>query len=211
MNWSKLKKVEWDKFYKEIYPKKQIVLHHTVSGPGIRGDLRTWLTYTSHIATCIIIDRDGTMNQLFPSKYWAKHLGVRGKMNLDKHSIAIELDNWGQLIKDGDRFKTIYGNHVDVPVTHYPNKFRDYEYFESYTKEQLESVKELLELWNKRYNIPLTYNEDMFDYSENAINGKPGIWAHVSYRKYPTKHNKWDVHPQPELIEMLKSLTNNES
>jgi hypothetical protein len=208
---SKLKQIEWDKFYDEKFSKKQIILHHTVSGPGIRGDLRTWLQYRSHIATCIIIDRDGTINQLFPSKYWAKHLGVKGKQTLDKHSIAVELDNWGQLTKKGDDFYTIYGNKVNVPITHYPDKFRGEEYFESYTHSQLKSLGELILLWNKRYNIPLNYNEDMWDLSENALEGKPGIWAHVSFREYPSKHNKWDVHPQPELIEMLKSLNKDEN
>lgn len=206
MKWDKLKQVkDWDKYYKEIYPKKQVVLHHTVSGPGIRGDLVTWAKYKSQIGVCIIIDRDGTMHQLFPSKYWAYHLGVHGKY-LDKHSIAIELDNWGQLTKKSDGYYTIYGNRVEVPVTYYEEGFRGQNYFESYTDEQLESVAGLLKLWNERYDIPLDYKEDMWDVSDRALAGDPGIWTHVSYRPYPSRHNKWDCHPQPELIEMLKSL-----
>ena len=55
--------------------------------------------------------------------------------------------------------------------------------------------------WNDRYNIPLEYNQDMWDVSINALKGAPGIWTHVSYRS-----DKSDCHPQPELIEMLQSF-----
>ena len=63
-----LQMVDWDRYYKEEFDKKQIVLHHTVSGPGLRGDLETWKKYKSNIATCMIVERDGKINQLFSSK-----------------------------------------------------------------------------------------------------------------------------------------------
>lgn len=192
----------------DIHEKKQIVLHHTVSGPGIRGDLNTWLSTDHRIATCIIVERDGTINQLFSSKYWGAHLGA-GNSNLDRHSIAIELDNWGQLSKKGDDYYAVYGNKVNVDnVVHYPEKFRDEEYFEAYPIAQLRAVGELLLFWKERYDIPLTYNEDMWDISKQALGGWPGVWTHVSYRKYPEKRNKWDCHPDPNLKSMLRTISN---
>ena len=174
---SKIQKVSWDRYNPDVYEKNQIVLHHTVSGDSIRGDLITWKKYKSNIATCIIIERNGTIKQLFSSKYWAYHLGT-GNYSLDKHSIAIELDNWGGLILgDGKEHKfgknvdgtprmkkTIDGKYyatysnvvVDVPVTYYKDGFRGYDYFESYTDEQIRATGELLLLWHNRYNIPLT-------------------------------------------------------
>jgi N-acetyl-anhydromuramyl-L-alanine amidase AmpD len=201
-----LQMVEWNNYYKEKFPKNQIVLHHTVSGPGIRGDLITWKKYKSNIGTCIIIDRDGTINQLFSSKYWAYHLGA-GNSVLDRRSIAVELDNWGQLEEKKGKLYTIYGNVVKVPTTNYPLGFRGEQLFESYPDAQLESLGELLLFWNKRYDITMDYNEDMWDVSQNALDGKPGIWTHVSYRPWPASRNKWDCHPQPELINMLKTLS----
>lgn len=41
-----------------------------------------------------------------------------------------------------------------------------------------------------------------FDYQLAAHLGQPGIWTHVNVRK----QGKLDCHPQPELIQMLKSL-----
>ena len=193
--------VPWLKFYDDIFEKKQVVLHHTVSGPGVSGDINHFSTFDDHIAVCIIIDREGKMHQLFSSKYWGYHLGC-GNSSLDKHSIAIELDNWGQLTERNGKLYTVYDSVVDVPVRTYPNGFRGEQIFEAYTLPQLHSLGELLLLWNQTYNIPLDYNSDMWETSSKALAGEPGIWAHVSYRP----SGKWDVHPDPELISLLKSL-----
>lgn len=198
-----LVQVEWLKYYKDIYNKNQVILHHTVSGPSISGDLNTWKQFNSHIATCMIIDRDGTMNQLFSSKYWGWHTGT-GKSSIDKHSIGIELDSWGQLEEKQGELYTIYNSKVDVPTTHYAKGFRGFQIYESYTEAQLRAVGELLLLWNKTYGIPLTYNEDMWELSERALSGTPGVWAHVSLRPAP---QKFDVHPDPNLISMLRTVS----
>ena len=190
------------KYFRDEFDKKQIVLHHTVSGPGIRGDLNTWLANPHRVSTCIIIDRDGTPNQMFSSKYWAYHTGKGSR--IDKHSIAIEFDNWGGLTKQGDDYYAVYGNKVNVPVTAYPGGWRGFDYYESYTEAQITTAMELCVFWNQRYGIPLTYHEDMWDISDRALSGEAGIWSHVSYRP---ASDKQDAHPQPELIEALKSLT----
>jgi hypothetical protein len=221
-DFGKIIKVPWTRYEKEVHPKYQAVLHHTVSGDGITGDIKTWEKWRA-VGTCVILDRDGGINQLFSSKYWAYHLKA-GNSTLDKQSIGVELDNWGGLFKgngsskqfgkrrDGSpnivntkvgKYYATYGNSVNCPVTHYPDGFRGYYYFESYTEPQLRSLGELLLLWNQRYDIPLDYHEDMWQRSQNALSGTPGIWAHVSYR-YPKA--KQDAHPQPELIRMLKTL-----
>lgn len=198
-------------YFAEEYEKRQIVLHHTISGPGYRGDIATWKRLKSRVATCIVIARDGIPYQLFSSKYWGWHLGV-GTSNLDARSIAIELDNWGPLKKDGlNGYKTkTYGNKIssDAPVMKYPNNWRGEKYFEGYTEEQVRTTLELILYWHKTYGIPLDYKEDMWNVSERALNGEPGIWTHASFR--PPKE-KTDCHPYPKLIEGLKSLALNEN
>ncbi len=209
INLSKINFIDYprDRYYREVYPKKQVVLHHTVSGPGIRGDLKTWLGIKARVATCIIIDRDGTPNQMFASQFWAFHTG-KGR-TIDKHSIGIEFDNWGGLTKEGDIYRATYGNKINVPVTNYEGGFkcggfRGYNYYESYTDAQITTAMELIVLWNERYGIPLDYNSDMWDISDKALAGEPGVWSHTSFR---SASDKQDCHPQPELITALKSLT----
>lgn len=212
-----------NQYFHEEYTKKQIVLHHTISGNGVEGDINSWEDDSKRVATCMIIDRDGIPWQLFSSKYWAGHLGV-GNLNLDRHSLGIELDNWGWLVpgdgtskqfgynSDGSpkfvrtvtgKYYTYYGNSVTVPMTYYPDGFRGYHYYEQYTEKQLRTLGELLLYWKMRYAIHLCYNSDMWDVSQRALNGSPGVWTHVSYRPMPEKS---DCHPQPNLIEMLKVL-----
>lgn len=214
---AKIKLVEFpeNQYFKEVFSKNQIILHHTVSGPGPRGDLDTWIRDTRRIATCIILDNEGIPHQLYSSKYWAYNTGVSSW--LDKQAIAIEIDNWGPLVLGtGEnhtfgnkvvktvkgKFYAAYGNVVDVEVQHYPKKFRGYKYYEKYTERQIRTTGELLLYWNRRYGIPIGYNEDMWDVSPRALEGWTGVWTHVSYRK-----DKSDCHPQPELIEMLKVIS----
>jgi hypothetical protein len=55
--------------------------------------------------------------------------------------------------------------------------------------------------WNKKYEIPLEYNDDIWDVTKRALSNEKGVFTHNSVRP-----DKADVFPQPELIEMLKSL-----
>ena len=45
----------------------------------------------------------------------------------------------------------------------------------------------------------------MWDISENALSGQPGIFTHTSVRS-----DKTDCHPQPELVRMLIELDKEE-
>jgi N-acetyl-anhydromuramyl-L-alanine amidase AmpD len=214
-----------DRYFKEVFPKTQVALHHTVSGPNIDGDVKTWLNEKYRVATAIIIARDGTPYQLFSSKFWAYHL-AGGNHDQDRRSIGVEIDNWGGLtigtgnpkifrhdsqrtipwhlkITDASKYYAVYGNEVNVPIQYYPNGFRGFKYFEKYTNAQIQTVGELLLFWHKMYGIPLNYNATMFDISQEALDGKPGIWSHTSFRK-----DKSDITPQPELIEMLQAIQN---
>jgi len=99
-----------NQYYRKQTKKNQIVLHHTVSGEGVKGDINWWLKTSSRIATHIIIDWNGEIYQCYSTKYWGHHLGVKSdfieKMNtnksnldLNKHSIGVEIDSWGGLVK----------------------------------------------------------------------------------------------------------------
>ena len=57
--------------------KNQIVIHHTVSGSGVDGDINHWLSSSARVATALIIDREGVIHQCFSSRYWAHHLGIK--------------------------------------------------------------------------------------------------------------------------------------
>jgi N-acetyl-anhydromuramyl-L-alanine amidase AmpD len=201
-----------NQYVREVTDKKQIVLHHTVSGQGVDGDIAWWRQTVERIGTAIIVNWDGKIYQCFSSKYWAYHLGA-GNKNLDMASIGIEIDAWGGLIRHNRlwypakwdvNLKQHVANTAVKPVTNvqtYSNGYRGFYGFEKYTDAQIEAVRKLLVFWNENYKIPLTYNENMWDVSNDALAGNAGVWTHNSFRK-----DKSDCHPQPELIQMLKSL-----
>ena len=204
-----------DQYIREAYDKKQIVLHHTVSGQGVNGDIAWWRQTTDRVGTAVIVGWDGKIYQCFGSKYWAYHLGLKTSNNkkLNQETVGIEIDAWGGLVrfnrlwypaKWDKNLKKMVANTSVAPVQNvqvYEQGFRGFYGFEKYTDAQIETVRQLLVFWNERYKIPLDYKEDMWDYSKNAMNGESGVWTHVSFRK-----DKSDCHPQPELVKMLKSL-----
>jgi len=218
-----------EQYYKERTEKKQIVLHHTVSYRGVQGDINWWLSDDARVSTHIIIDWKGIPYQCYSTNSaWAHHLGVKVpvfqandidfifKTNsngrqyianneiLNQASIGVELDSLGPLVlKDDGKYYDAYNKeYKDINnIQIYDKPFRGFKYFEKYTDEQIETTRQLLLFWKDKFNIPLTYNDDMWDISRDALLGKSGVWGHTSYRS-----DKSDCHPQPELIKMLKEL-----
>ena len=204
-----------DQYIREATDKKQIVIHHTVSGQGVNGDIAWWRSTADRVGTAIIVGWDGKIYQCFGSKYWAYHLGLKTANNkaLNMGSIGIEIDAWGGLVRtnrqwypakwDKDLKKFVADTRV-APIQNvqvYEQGFKGFYGFEKYTDAQIEAVRQLLVFWSERYKIPLDYKEDMWDISNKALVGETGVWTHVSFRT-----DKSDCHPQPELIKMLKSL-----
>lgn len=200
-------------FYKQEVAKKIIVLHHTVSGLGIEGDVNWWIKTPERVATAFLIPREGGVVQVFDEKYWAHHLGIKQYMlnqfgskvsndRLNQLSIGIEIDNWGGLVRKNGKWYNYAGGVVaDCDVAQYPQGFRGYYAFEKYTDAQIKTVKELLLHLGKKWGINLEYRPEMWEFNRKAMVGTHGVWSHTSFRP-----DKSDCHPQIELIEMLKSL-----
>jgi N-acetyl-anhydromuramyl-L-alanine amidase AmpD len=204
-----------NQYMKEQTDKKQIVIHHTVSGQGVDGDISWWRQTADRVGTAIIVGWDGKIYQCFSTKYWAHHLGITAVNNkvLNMASIGIEIDAWGGLVRTNRLWypakwdavlKQNVANTSVKPITNvqvYEQPFKGFYGFEKYSDAQIEAVRKLLVFWNEKFNIPLDYNEDMWALSSKALSGQAGVWTHVSFRE-----DKSDCHPQPELIQMLKSL-----
>ena len=199
----------------QYYPikqkKSQIYLHHTAGGPSADSVWNWWKNDKGRIATCVVIGHDGEITQGFSSKYWAYHLGLGNKhfgenglpyKNLDKISIGIEICNWGQLLYKEGKYYNYVGKVVpEEQVCKLQHPFKGYRYWQDYTDAQIESVRKLLIFWKENYNIPIKYNEDIWDVTTRALSGEPGVYTHNSVRP-----DKVDAYPNPKLIEMLKSL-----
>jgi N-acetyl-anhydromuramyl-L-alanine amidase AmpD len=217
-----IKQIDFPKgqYLQEEHPKKQIYLHHTAGNPDGEGTFRYWATNNERVATCVTItgkikdkpELDGLIVQGFPSKHWAYHLGIPTEVfavnkipyqRLDKISIGIEVCNWGPLKKEGNKFYNYVGREVPADeVCTLAKPYKNYLHWHNYTDQQIESIKDLLLYWKQKYNIPITYNEDIWAVTPRALRGEAGVFTHNSVRK-----DKADVYPHPKLIEMLKSLS----
>lgn len=206
----------FNQYIAEEHPKTQVYLHHTAGNASGVGTFAWWSSNSERVATCVCISGigkgcvDGQIVQGFSSKYWAYHLGLQKTTfssrkipykQLDKNSIGIEICNWGNLKEVNGKFYNYVGREMTDGIIKLDKPYKGFTYFHDYTDAQIESVKQLLLLWNKRYGIPLDYNEDIWDISARALKGEPGIYTHNSVRK-----DKIDIYPNPKMIEMLKSL-----
>lgn len=192
-----------NQYFKSVQPKKQIVLHHTAGSGNAKNVIHGWNFNQVEVGTAYVIDSIGDIYKAFEPQYWAYHLGLKSANNvpLNKTSIGIEVCNWGQLIeKDGKYYNYVNKEVPHTEVVQLP-KFRGYEYYHAYNSKQIEALRELILFLAEKFGIDLTYNEDMWDISQNALSGKNGIYTHVSYRS-----DKNDMSPQTELITMLKGL-----
>lgn len=189
-----------------------VCLHHTASGEGTIGDITWWKRDSSPVSTPLVIDRDGTAVQIYSTKRWAFSLGLKvaKARQIEQATIGVEIDSWGGLVQRGGKYYAWPKNYgVEVPadeVCVLAKPHRGFTCYHKYTPEQIETVRLLLIHWNEVYGIPLKYvgDDKMFGVCKEAIAGTvPGIYSHNSFRS-----DKSDIHPQPDMIEMLRNLDN---
>jgi N-acetyl-anhydromuramyl-L-alanine amidase AmpD len=92
----------------------------------------------------ILIDRDGKVIQQVPFDYIARHA-----KEYNKFSIGIELINAGEITKNGEEYKTIYGSAIDASKVECNNNIC----WEKYTEAQINAAYDICELLVRQYNI----------------------------------------------------------
>jgi N-acetyl-anhydromuramyl-L-alanine amidase AmpD len=171
---------------------------------------------------------DGQIVQCMDLDYYAWHLTI-GNTDVHRNSIGIELCNFGWLTKGGytdlktkkwvagkpDLFYSYTGLVIPAnQVIDLEFKFRDYRYYHTYSMRQLESLRHLLEYLSNRFSIDIysgmisrlknrEHPGKVFEYWDDARIGKVrGLFCHSNV----VKSGKWDLSPQPNLIDMLLTL-----
>lgn len=190
-------------YNKAKFNKQRIVLHYTAG--GLVGDFSTLALSKNKINVAFLIARNGKIIQLFHPDYWAYHLGkgaVGGNESQSKRTIAIEISNWGWLDLKGEVLYTYTG----LPYCHISEtdkyiktqKFRDKEYWATFTEEQYKSLKDLLLVLTSKYKIPYVFlpESERNEYTDKVLSFS-GIVTHTNYRGLNTlgKHDKWDIGP----------------
>ncbi|MGD9488561.1 MAG: N-acetylmuramoyl-L-alanine amidase [Calditrichaceae bacterium] len=184
-----------DQYFLDVGYKNLIVLHHTAGGSAV-STFYWWQNYDlRRVATAYIVERDGTIFEIFNPSCWAFHLGLAGTGGAhDYRSIGIELASEGGLIARGSRF---YAFDLVSPVTEYTGNVFDYgkkwrnsyRFFAQYTEEQMNAAVELVNYLCTDFAVPRRTPAAHTDYIPEAREYR-GIIGH-----HHVRGDKTDLHP----------------
>jgi N-acetyl-anhydromuramyl-L-alanine amidase AmpD len=187
-------------FYSAKQPKDLIVLHHTVGGSA-KSTFDYWRTDPQHIGTAYIVERDGTIFEVFPPECWAYHLGLKiAPMGVvDKRSIGIEIASEGALLERDGKYYA-FGRMAEQTRFAAPNAekdvfdcgivWRDYRYFAKYTPAAIASVCKLVDDLLTRFAIPRQTPTAHTEADLAAYRNYKGVLTHCQLRT-----DKTDCHP----------------
>jgi hypothetical protein len=203
--------------------KEYLFLHHTAGWNNPYNVVDMWANdRRGRIGTHYVIgginprtgdtSYDGTVLRCIDDQYYAWHLGKVDRY-MHKHSIGIEICNFGWLVKRKGGFYTYTNTKVrQDQVVDLGYNFRGYRYWHRYSNEQLSALRNLIIHITDTHGIS-TYlglqerlgrmsPRDAFEYYEEARYGEvKGILSHTSVRP-----DKFDVFPQDELVDMILSI-----
>lgn len=146
------------------HPKSAVILHHTVGGSA-RSTFNHWLQDERRIGTAYLIERDGTVFEVFPPECWASHIAAHDERghwirSLEHRSIGIEIASEGALeVKDGGLYA--FGGRKKInrafhEVYEHSSPWRGYQYWDSYSREQITATAELIRHLCDKFRIPKT-------------------------------------------------------
>lgn len=203
--------------------KKFVVLHHTVSG-GSPFTIKKYFD-DKKFATQFVLGSQGDFVQCYTDfNNWGWHLNVNSVKNvitssqerfLAENSTSVEICNYGAVKYKNGKFYNGYDqpisedNLIDYRTVYGNNfKFRGDVFFEKYTKEQVTALKHWIVDMLKIYKLDLSndkraLDESWFNFDKNAYIGNYALFTHTNVRE-----DKSDLHPQPEIIQMLKEIYN---
>jgi hypothetical protein len=199
--------------------KEYCFLHHTAGWNNPYKTVRNWGNDTrGRVATEFVLggqkltdgnaDYDGVMVQCMPEGAYGWHLGKNGSQYMHKHSVGIEVNNFGYL-KDGKAYQGSTAHESQIVTL--AESFRGYKQWHRYSDAQIEVLDKWIRWIGERDGIdiraglPALVKEKgvaAFDWNADAYYGKvKGLWTHTNTRK-----DKTDMFPQQELLDLLVSL-----
>jgi hypothetical protein len=171
--------------------KTGIAIHHTVGGSA-ESTFNYWNNNDEMVGTAYIIDRDGTVLEVFDPAAWAWQFGLKWsrakKIQFEKRYIGIEIASEGGLIESGgnlycfDRIssKTLKPRNEAFD---FGREYRGYRYFDRYEDAQVDSLLELVDQLCTQFGIQRQVPENFFDYYGESLTDFEGIIGHTMVRK----------------------------
>lgn len=171
--------------------KTGIAIHHTV-GRSASSTFRWWMQDNQMVGTAFIIDRNGTIFEVFDPTAWAWQFGLKWsrvkRIQFEKRFIGIELASEGALIEsEGNLYcfdrvsdKTLKRREEAFD---FGGDYRGYRYFDRYEDAQVDSLLELMDYLCDQFQIRRHIPEQFFDYYGEKLADFEGIIGHAMIRK----------------------------
>lgn len=216
-----------DEYVRETTPKFYLFLHHTAGWADPFDQVRQWNGDSrGRIGTEYLVGgrglsesspsnnfHEGVIIRAIPNNCWAYHLGAVNPY-MHKHSIGIEICNFGYLQKMGSHYYTYTGKEVHSSnVIDLGFEFKGYRFWHNYTDKQLSS------LFNIIYHVIDTHKIDYKAGLKQWISSYPdpnlafqlhlpaqrgevkGILSHTNVNP-----EKYDIYPHPKILEFFRNL-----
>ena len=135
-----------------------IIIHYT-AGRDALSSVNTLMDIHVKASAHLVVGRDCKIYQLAPFDWITWHAGAsawRGRKNLNRYSIGIELDNAGKLTKQGNEFLSWFGRSYprsEVFVGDHANELVASRYWHRYTEEQIQVTEQICSALIKTYGI----------------------------------------------------------
>ena len=180
-----------DQYFPTGSTKTGISLHHTVGGSAA-STVDWWKRDGQMVGVAFIVDRDGTIYQVFDPKGWAYQFGLKwgdpDRVNFEKRFIGIEIASEGGLMESGGN---LYSFDVVSPKTLKPRSeafdygqlYRGFRYFDQYEAAQIDSVVQLVESLLTTYNIERKMPQNYMGYYGQSLKDFRGVLGHVNVRE----------------------------
>lgn len=187
-------------FFETAESKSGIAIHHTVGGSAT-STFKWWLQDRTKqgsrlkVGTAFIIDRDGTVFEVFDPTAWAYQFGLpwpaTKKLAFEKRFIGIEIASEGALIESegelycfdrvSDRTRKARAEAFD-----FGRDYRGYRYFDRYEEAQAAALIELIDELCDRFSISRRVPDGFLDFYGDTLSRFDGIIGHTMVRNDKT-------------------------
>lgn len=165
-------KLKESNYYTESYKKTQIIIGHTNQNGMLH--YASWiyrLNGKNKKTATFTITKEGDIYQHYDPKYYSDFI----KKEQDKASISIILENSGWFRKDNvtDKYVDWLGRyHKKNSENIYMKRWRNHQYWDSYTDKQIQSLKELITNLCDTYSIPKEFiGHNVYDENVDLFKG----------------------------------------